>query len=238
MAKCELNMAEPKVQSVLIVESVSPSDMIVGRNEGEGLKQVLSLLAVPCAVINVLSKADMLTALKVFRNGGFRHLHVSCHGNSKGIGLTDGDFIPWDELASMISQNCELVTSLSLSACESGCPQAAKSFEKFDVRPWVISGVKSKPSWGDSIVGWAVLFRKLQKGNSPKIWLNGTIAAENASDIDLVSWFDTAGKGYRCLDKPTAERLLAQNGGSDEQTSCNMTCESNVMVPGMTGLSD
>lgn len=87
---------------VFIIESLDPDDEGNGRFEGAILSQTLRLHGKSPKYRYVRNVEDFKKALRSFGKSEYRYLHLSCHGDSEGLELTDQYEIDFDELANML----------------------------------------------------------------------------------------------------------------------------------------
>ena len=107
---------------VFIVESPNPSDIADGRSEGQALSASLNLAGIENTIQQPKTLDDLqacfstiLDTLAPFIIDGtlrFPLVHFSAHGNEQGIGLTDGDFVPWATLANLLFQSADEIKML------------------------------------------------------------------------------------------------------------------------------
>lgn len=101
---------------IAIIESPGSDDVKIGRAEGKALGEALRLAEIEhnyYSAANIAGFDDCLAKIAhdsrtTIKNGVplFRmlFLHLSMHGNERGVGLTDGEFISWSELGDKLLQ--------------------------------------------------------------------------------------------------------------------------------------
>jgi hypothetical protein len=96
-------------------------------------------------------------------------LHISAHGNDKGIGLSDGTIVTWNDLRALIGPINKALNELlvlCLSACRSaiGCSMAMSLTE----RPpfFAVVGTYDSPTWSETAVAFASFYHLLAKGKT------------------------------------------------------------------------
>lgn len=163
---------------VYIIESVGAKDLLDERSEGEGLARLLKLLGAQPVLRKVERTQDLVHELQVFDESRCDILHVSCHGNSDGIQLTDGTFLEWDEFAEYLTPAIHR-KYLCLSSC-----QAASSSELVDIfrtnpdcKPISVAGCPSSILWHHSFVAWSIYYSRLLSGSSPYDDMRDALAA-------------------------------------------------------------
>jgi len=101
--------------AVLIVESLSDADVKEKRTEGAMLNQSLRLAGIASRNIAVADRGEFVAALKTLESpvdaSDVVALHLSCHGNDRGITLMSGETVSWYELRRML---------VPLNRCHSG----------------------------------------------------------------------------------------------------------------------
>ena len=145
--------------AVFILESEGASDLVDRRSEGEGLERLLPLMEYKCVLRKADCRAAFLNHLEVFSRSGCEILHISCHGNTQGLGLTNGDFVTWVELfAALKKTNVPFI--LNLSSCEAtGQDELIKLFNSSDDRPFMIAGSSESLTWDEAFIAWGLIYR-------------------------------------------------------------------------------
>lgn len=157
---------------VHVIESPSPKDLLVGRTEGKTLCEALSLSQTPhwyCLATNretLISSLDEQMRLAWDRYKLPPVLHLSMHGNDRGIGLTDGDFIEWHDLRETLQPLNNWMKGgllIAMSACygSSGCRMAMHDEPKETF--WALVGNCKSPRWADAAVAYVVFYHNLFK---------------------------------------------------------------------------
>jgi hypothetical protein len=110
-------------ETIYVIESPHPEDLIEGRNEGDALVRVLKLAEIDVVyflVVNaemfdkafeeigtaILNQTDLRTAMPV--------IHISAHGAEEGIELTDFDVVHWEKLSSLFAALHKQIGPVSL----------------------------------------------------------------------------------------------------------------------------
>jgi hypothetical protein len=161
---------------VFIIESPSSNDLFEERGEGKLLQKSLELsgtkafhtvAADPASFRRALGD-KLIQAWKSAGNFSFPIIHISAHGNSGGIGLTNEYFINWEELADLI-RPINLALSgrliLCLSACSgtSGCQMAMNHIAELPFHSLVSNS--GTPCWSDAAIAFATFYHLLLKGS-------------------------------------------------------------------------
>ena len=98
-------------ETIYLIESPSPEDLLSGRNEGDALTRVLRLAEINviyylCVNIDSIDIAMGDIADRVISNSDLSHMpviHFSAHGSDDGLELTDGDVFLWDQLKNRLN---------------------------------------------------------------------------------------------------------------------------------------
>lgn len=178
--------------TVFVIESPSPDDVRDGRSEGEALSAALRLAEITShfyRVHDLTSLGDCFTNiaeltisqkqqdhLKVIT---IPHLHFSAHGNEQGLGLTGGEFVPWDGLRILllslgkatgyIGPSGFCLFLITLSTCKGAFANrmfgdlphefASDAFAGQVPKPCIgIVGPAEKVSWSDSLTAFITFY--------------------------------------------------------------------------------
>jgi hypothetical protein len=161
---------------VYIIESPSDDDLYHHRYEGDLLRQAVELSNMKCIVSMAASKDTFEKAINEGLMDAVRSnyptdpiLHISAHGSSEGIRLTNHDVVTWKELRNLLlpisrARNWGLL--LCMSACE-GIHAIKMAFaEKAETHEaaYAVVGNSGKPTWSDTAVAYASFYHLLSKG--------------------------------------------------------------------------
>jgi hypothetical protein len=179
------------VPHVCIIESPSPHDILDKRKEGLALSEALSLAGIRNEYFAVSSEETLrlaferikrfarLTSLtsSVGTSGQFvsypkLFLHFSCHGNDAGIGLTNEDYLTWDEIAELLldlgkdlgifipEKNPVCLIAVCMSSC-SGL-HGRKMASDSNVCPFIcLIGSETEVHWTDSLTAFITFYHHL-----------------------------------------------------------------------------
>ncbi len=158
---------------VYIVESPSSVDLYHKRYEGELLIKALDLAGIP-------SEHKLAVNLEAF-NASFtvglqEHLslpgalppllHISAHGDKKGIQLTNGEEIDWNKLRDILMPINKALNG-SLILCMSSC-QGINAFRmaitEGELPFFGVIGHSGEPSWSDTAIAYVTFYHLLAKG--------------------------------------------------------------------------
>ncbi len=162
---------------VYVVESPSAPDLYHGRSEGNIVAQALRLDRIPCVAHTAIDRDafygalvyGLSEAMKVF-HGHLPVLHFSAHGSVDGLQLSNGDFVTWDEMRTLLVPiNNSLSGSLlvCMSACEGfhAC-QMAMTLDEEPHPFFATVGNLGAPTWSDTAVSYAAFYHLVAKGFS------------------------------------------------------------------------
>ena len=161
---------------VYVIESPSAPDLYHHRSEADLLRQAINLDLTTCVTRCAISRDAFNAALHV---GLFEEmqafpnlvpiLHVSAHGNSEGIRLSNGNTIGWEELRLLLQpinaalQGCLIVC---MSCCEGYSGTRMAMFTDDQPLPfYAIIGASGSPTWSDTAVAYATFYHLLAKGH-------------------------------------------------------------------------
>lgn len=98
-----------------IIESLNSDD----DKDGKILHEILNVCRIKNSYSSINTKSEFIKAINEFANCGFRYLHLSFHGNTTGIALSDGAFISNSEFSEIIGNKLEK-RRIFMSSCETG----------------------------------------------------------------------------------------------------------------------
>ena len=160
---------------VFVIESPSAVDLYHRRSEGEIVRQAVELNGISCIVKTAISLEAFNACLKLglseamSQRPGFMPLvHISAHGNSHGIQLSDGYAMSWAELKECLRPVNQALGG-SLVVCMSSCEgysgiRMAMYPEETNLPYFALIGCGAQPTWGETAVGYATLYHQLWRG--------------------------------------------------------------------------
>ncbi len=160
---------------VFVIESPSAVDLYHRRSEGEIIRQAVELNGIKCVVKTAISLQAFDACMKIglveemsVRSGFIPLLHISAHGSSDGIQLSDGHVIPWDELREHLRPVNDALGG-SLVVCMSSCEgysgiRMAMTNDQSPLPFFALIGCSEKPTWGETAVAYATLYHQLWRG--------------------------------------------------------------------------
>lgn len=157
---------------VHIIESPSADDLLDGRTEGRALSEVLDLAKIPYCYNLVTNLETLSIALDTRLLEAADHfglapiLHLSMHGNKKGVGLTDGRRLLWSDLRTLLApltnvMEGELLICMSSCFGSAGCRMARH--EGAEPPFGALVGNKESVSWEDAAVAYVTFYHLLFK---------------------------------------------------------------------------
>jgi len=162
---------------VYIIESPSPADLYHKRFEGEALNKTLQLSQIPSShhitVDEIAFRAAFVVGLKEYFNSSSPApspiIHISAHGSDKGIQLTSGQVIQWDDLKQLLIPINEVVGGgllLCMSSCKgfSSCVMAMDEEGKLPFG--AVIGAVDQPTWGETNIAFATFYHLFATGNN------------------------------------------------------------------------
>jgi hypothetical protein len=171
---------------VYIVESPSPDDLLESVSEGHLIKESLKLAGISAVLSLAVDFQSFLKALyprlheTLVKLNGIPILHLSAHGNEKGIELTDKRFIDWDELRKLLIPLNRILGG-ALILCMSSCSglhglRMVMSEEKEDPFIAIVCNTGT-PNWSDTAVAFIAFYHRLFEHASLPDAINAMCAA-------------------------------------------------------------
>ncbi|MEZ6209685.1 MAG: hypothetical protein R3B46_00340 [Phycisphaerales bacterium] len=181
---------------ILIVESLSPEDLLDDWCEARATKDILRTINVQAHCERARSQEELETICRMFAYGKFDVLHIACHGCDNGIELSDGTSVDWSKLANMLGDSLA-DKMLVLSACKGGCSNLPRVFQSIKSRPARIIGPHEDVDWDRLVIGLQVFYRSVfpPDGSKSDLPCVAVSRAELASGPGFVlhEWDETAG---------------------------------------------
>ncbi|MEY9719782.1 hypothetical protein ABIA22_002272 [Sinorhizobium fredii] len=164
---------------VYIVESPSPRDLFDGRTEGTAICETFKLSGTKHSYSLAVNRAEFERAFALGAGQPFSvafddHgqeppvVHLSMHGSSEGVQLTDGQIITWEELRAILSPiNSALPLGLmvTFSTCGGASSIAMSMILGNDEKPFfaTVGSIDNVP-WDDSLIAYSVFYHHWFKG--------------------------------------------------------------------------
>jgi|SRR6185312_1918623 len=180
---------------VHIIESPSPDDLLDGLTEGAALSEALKIAGIKQCYSLATDEDTFLKAMSM-RLGqavkdlrAFPVIHFSMHGSAKGLGLTNGHLIEWEQLGGYFKA-IRASLKWEIIACISSCFSAraigmAMSEEEGDPPFHNLVGHPGSPSWGDAAVAFIAFYHLLFKGYSMQDAVKGMNVAAGDGQFRL-----------------------------------------------------
>ena len=166
-------MTERKGGFVYMIESPSSEDLLDGRSEGRVLIESLRLAEIPAWYSLATTREALETSLKERLIKALTEipdkwpiLHISSHGNNDGIGLSNGEFISWEELRSLLS---ELVNGMEggllicISACVGTSAMRMAMNREDEHTFWALVGNHEDAEWSDAAIAFSTFYHNFLK---------------------------------------------------------------------------
>ena len=160
---------------VYIIESPSAPDLYHRRSEGGLIERTLNLHNIPCVTRLVISRDAFIASIKIGLveemkafPGLLPILHISAHGGTDGLQLSNGEQIPWTELRDLllpVNKALNGALLLCMSSCEgfSACRMAMQALGEEHPFFAVISNTKT-PTWSETAIAYAAFYHLIAKG--------------------------------------------------------------------------
>jgi hypothetical protein len=153
---------------VFVIESPSASDHFAGTLEGRGLCELFRLSRVPYAYRSVVDQSHLEWALRIVMSGSARYVHFSCHGDEKGIFLTDGTHLSWREFHDLVWNECDKALKgkvVTFSACLVGCG-VEQLLEWHSTFCSNIIAPSRKIEWAEGLAAFSGFYLRARRGTS------------------------------------------------------------------------
>ncbi len=175
-----------------IIESPNPVDILDGRKEGEALMMSLRLAEIKSIYFQIANQQMLEKVMRRISDDLQQRgdtvfipvIHISAHGNERGIALTSEEVISWETLGNLLY---DLKGRMGLSTVEPGTAVLAMStcqgLHGYQVSrsnsraPFsLMFGPTKNVEWADSLTAWITLYHLFLKKN---FQLEKAIAAMN-----------------------------------------------------------
>ncbi len=178
-------MSDIKTFQVYIIESPSSEDLFDDRKEGELIKRALAIAEIRTTLKMAVDGERFVNALVacgeqlISQQFDVPVLHISAHGDEKGIQLTNKESVAWADLEKRLGQLNEALGG-QLILCMSSC-QGARAWNmalNHSPRAYsVLVGSEQKPTWTETAIGFAVFYHLLAVGKTVAEAVDGMNAA-------------------------------------------------------------
>lgn len=150
---------------VFIAESNNPGDFYAGRLDGFAANEVLKVGEIESRYRVILNREMLKRAIEEAHEWDATIFHLCCHGSKKGVKLTCGQSISWDEIAKEFQSFATGERTLINSICYGGDREVAKAFKKAQNKFGYICGPKETVYFPDSCIAWSILYNILSDKN-------------------------------------------------------------------------
>jgi hypothetical protein len=162
---------------VYIIESPSAPDLYHKRSEGDLLRQAINLDGILCVSRYAVIKEAFEAAIKIglhevmeIHPNLIPILHISAHGFSEGIQLSNKEIVTWAELKELLKPLNKALQGY-LIVCMSCCmgyagTRMAMFTEDTDLPYFAIIGNGASPNWSDTAVAYATFYHLIAKGET------------------------------------------------------------------------
>jgi len=168
---------------ILIAESVSPGDFYADNCEGHVVEAVARVLHWKANYKIALNAETLCRAIRAASSGEYDILHLSCHGDAKGIQLTDETEVSWAELVDCFQEGDRIPQALIISSCVGGDGGIARAFQNRKRRPSVIFGAEGKAkrriTFTGACITWPILYTSLAKDGLTRDAFKGAVTKMN-----------------------------------------------------------
>jgi hypothetical protein len=198
---------------IYIIESQSPNDILRNKTEGKALSASLDLAEIPNHHFQVIDYKCLNQCIEFvcedinsLKGKGLvaPYIHISAHGNEKGIGLTSGEFIEWAAFALKVDRINELIGKLPKTPKKNPieispmnyCFSTCKGYNAFKIQGEALEnkfssiiGPTESVDWSDSLLAFMSLyhqiFYKKQKAIKAVEIMNTTAGLDNVFKIAM-----------------------------------------------------
>lgn len=169
---------------VYIIESPADMDLFQGRTEGKALSNILELSQIPYGYFLVTSNSTLQQSIEVIKEDVLNLqdeymfvwpiIHISCHGNKMGIGLTDNTYVRWSYLHQLLNsiniafEECEGQSAifLSMSSCH-GLHAIRMDWESDKSPIAFVLGHEEEIPWDDALIAFATFYHNFVNKKLP-----------------------------------------------------------------------
>lgn len=140
-------------------------------------------------------------------------LHFSVHGNSDGIALTNGEFLSWHDLRTLLYPVTSRMQG-GLLICMSSCAGAAGSrmsmYEDADPNFWALVGHGGDLTWSDAALAYISFYNLFFKGFDLDVCVNSMKVAVANHQFMFFTGTDTKKNWVEFMTQKRISEFLAQ----------------------------
>ena len=147
-----------------ILESLNQEDETANRLDGKLLFEVLKLQGKSPHYYYFRTQRELTEFAQIFRDSGYRYLHLSCHGNEEAVSLTFGE-VTYKDFARMFEKKLHN-RRLFISGCNLGNIQFAKEVFATNGGMYSITAPTKKVFFDQSISFWSTFYYMMHTWDS------------------------------------------------------------------------
>ncbi len=187
-------MSNNKSFTVHIIESPNPIDLFKDRMEGKALQASLGLASIEAKHYLIVNKEVFLRALvEIYKESLSKArpiIHISCHGNARGIEFTSGEKITWDELKNYLTPVNKNIGGflLCMSSCRGLSAIETAMIPNSEALPFFgVVGSINDITWAEANIGFTVLYYLFKNGVDLSKAVSAMKIATNNKDFSFIS---------------------------------------------------
>jgi hypothetical protein len=152
------------VPGIFLIESSERDDEQKGLRERHALEEILGMDGRRFQHYYIRTKKELRELVNEFHDSRYRYLHLACHGDSKGEGISlTYDNVAFADLAAILAPVLN-DRRLFISACDSTRTALAKPIFKSSTCYSVI-GPRGDITFRDAALAWAVFYSLMSRVN-------------------------------------------------------------------------
>jgi len=152
------------VPGIFLIESSARDDEQKGLRERHALEEILGMDGRPFRHYYIRTEKELKELVSEFRASDYRYLHLACHGDSEGTGISlTYDDVAFSALAGILSPALN-DRRLFISACDSTRSALAKPIFGSSTCYSVI-GPRGNITFHDAALAWAVFYSLMSRVN-------------------------------------------------------------------------
>jgi len=173
---------------IFIIESLNSSDIYSGRREGIAISEMLNILEIKSQYKVVQDIKYLKKAIQSASEKKYSIIHLSAHGNSYGIQLTNKNAtVNWVDLANLIQPFSSENKGLIISCCQSGIYGVTRYLPKMKRKPGFVIGPAGDMPFADSLIAWSIFYKMIsEKGLNKQSIRNAVIAMRCVAEGDFI----------------------------------------------------
>lgn len=186
-----------------ILESLDHEDEVASRLDGKLLYEVLKLQGKKPAYYYFRTQRELIEFAKLFRESGYRYLHLSCHGSEEIVRYTFGEstFVAFAEIFEKRLNNRRLF----VSGCNLGNMEFAKAVFSKNGGMYSVTAPVKKVFFDQSIAFWSAFYYMMHAWDSSamkKKRLNQVLAQlSTIFEMPLAHYFKDTAQGAAVVEQ-------------------------------------